>query len=151
MPIFHEHRLRTGRVSEHGRVYLITTITYGRERVFANWQTGRLVVREMVREEQRGYARSIAWVVMPDHLHWLVELTAGDLSQMVCRVKARSAAAVNTATGRKGSLWRKGFHDKAVRRDENLKHLARYVVANPVRAGLVRSVRDYALWDAVWL
>jgi len=151
MPIFQEHRLRTGRFSEPGRIYLITTITHHRECVFADWRTGRLVVREMARQEEQGYVRSIAWVLMPDHLHWLVELADGDLSQMVCRVKARSAAAVNAATGRRGSLWHKGFHDKAVRRDENLKHLARYVIANPIRAGLVTRVGDYVLWDAVWL
>ncbi|WAH60281.1 transposase [Pseudomonas silvicola] len=151
MPIYHLHSLRTGRFSEPGRIYLITTATKARERVFAHWPTGRLVVREIVAEEKRGTVRSIAWVLMPDHLHWLVELVSGDLSQMVCRVKARSALAVNAATGRTGSLWQKGFHDHALRRDENLKHLARYVIANPIRAGLVTRVGDYVLWDAVWL
>jgi putative transposase len=32
-----------------------------------------------------------------------------------------------------------------------LRNLARYVVANPLRAGLVDSIRDYPHWDAVWL
>ncbi len=151
MPIFQENRLRIGRVSEPGRIYLITTRTVHREPAFAHWPTGRLVVREIMREEQRGHVRSITWVLMPDHLHWLVELVSGNLSEMVCRVKARSALAVNAALGRSGSLWQKGFHDRAVRREEDLKGLARYVIANPVRAGLVKRVGDYVLWDAVWL
>jgi putative transposase len=50
-----------------------------------------------------------------------------------------------------GPLWQKGFHDHAVRGDEDMRALARYVVANPVRAGLVRSVREYPHWDARWL
>jgi hypothetical protein len=29
--------------------------------------------------------------------------------------------------------------------------MARYVVANPLRAGLVQTLRNYPLWDAVWL
>jgi len=29
--------------------------------------------------------------------------------------------------------------------------VARYIVANPLRAGLVESVRDYPHWDAIWL
>jgi hypothetical protein len=32
-----------------------------------------------------------------------------------------------------------------------LQSVARYIVANPVRAGLVRRVQDYPLWDALWV
>ena len=35
--------------------------------------------------------------------------------------------------------------------EKNLQDLARYVVRNPLRAGLVRSVYDYSLWDAIWI
>ena len=48
-------------------------------------------------------------------------------------------------------VFQKGFYDHAVRDDEDLRALARYLVANPVRAGLVDRVNDYPHWDAVWL
>jgi len=35
--------------------------------------------------------------------------------------------------------------------DEGLRAVARYVIANPVRAGLAERVGDYPFWDAVWL
>ncbi|MGH8412134.1 MAG: REP-associated tyrosine transposase, partial [Pseudomonas sp.] len=38
-----------------------------------------------------------------------------------------------------------------IRRDEDLPAVARYIVANPLRAGLVEKIGDYPLWDAVWL
>jgi len=38
-----------------------------------------------------------------------------------------------------------------LRNDEDLLDVARYVVANPVRAGLVPRVGDYPFWNAVWL
>ena len=66
-------------------------------------------------------------------------------------LKSRSASAVNLALGRQGALSQKGYHDHGVRREEDLRVLARYVVANPVRAGLVGRVGNYPLWDAVWL
>jgi REP element-mobilizing transposase RayT len=47
--------------------------------------------------------------------------------------------------------WQEGFHDHALRREEDLRDIARYIVLNPVRAGLVRNIREYPLWDAVWL
>lgn len=51
--------------------------------------------------------------------------------------------------GRK--IWQAGFHDHAVRREEDLAGIARYIVANPLRAGLVDAIGDYPLWDALWL
>lgn len=51
----------------------------------------------------------------------------------------------------KQSLWQKGFHDHAIRKEENIQQLARYIVANPLRAGLVEKIGDYPLWDAIWL
>ncbi len=67
-------------------------------------------------------------------------------------VKSRSAIALNKASGRSGEkLWQKGFHDHAVRAEEDLASVARYVVANPLRAGLVKRIGDYPLWDAIWL
>ncbi len=42
-------------------------------------------------------------------------------------------------------------HGRSLRKDEDLVHLARYVVANPVRAGLVERLGDYPLWDAQWV
>jgi hypothetical protein len=48
-------------------------------------------------------------------------------------------------------LWQRGFHDHALRQDDDLAAAARYVIANPVRRGLVKRVADYPHWDAVWL
>jgi REP element-mobilizing transposase RayT len=48
-------------------------------------------------------------------------------------------------------LWQEGYHDHALRQEEDIKQIARYIVANPLRAGLVQSVADYPLWDAIWL
>ena len=151
MPTFHESDLRRYRFSEIGRVYLITTRTIDRTPFFADWRVGRLVVREMMQEHMEGRVQSIAWVLMPDHLHWLVELKDTKLSAMVRRVKSVSTRRVNTATGHAGSVWQRCFHDCAMRREDDLKAMARYVIYNPVKAGLVERVGDYPLWDAMWL
>lgn len=141
------HLLRKGRFSEPGRAYLITTVTHGRERLFTDWRLRRVVVRELVAAP----VETLAWVLMPEHLHWLLVLGEADLGTVVGAMKSRSALAVNRALERKGPLWQKGYHDHLVRREEDLRALARYLVANPIRAGLVEQVGDYPLWDAVWL
>lgn len=144
-------RLRMGRLSESGRIYLLTAAVNQRQPFFADWRLGRLVVQQLRQAQEEGWADFLTWVVMPDHMHCLVQLRDKTLAELMCRIKSRSSVAVNQALGRRGRLWQKGYHDRAVRREEDVKALARYVVANPIRAGLVARVHDYPLWDACWL
>ncbi|CAN7485917.1 REP-associated tyrosine transposase [Pseudomonas sp. GL-B-26] len=144
-------QLRVGRFSESGRIYLLTVVVDQRQPFFADWQLGRLVVRELRQAQEEGWGDFLTWVVMPDHMHCLVQLHERTLAELMCRIKSRSSLAVNQALGRRGRLWQKGYHDRAARREEDVKALARYVVANPIRAGLVTRVHDYPLWDACWL
>jgi len=48
-------------------------------------------------------------------------------------------------------VWQPGFHDHALRKEEDVRAVARYVVANPLRAGLVQRIGDYPHWNAIWL
>ncbi|NVZ66006.1 transposase [Pseudomonas gingeri] len=148
---YQSHRLRTGRYSEPGRIYLLTAITRGRQRFFADFLLARLLIRCLRQAEEEHLADSLAWVVMPDHLHWLVELHDATLDELMRKTKSRSARVINHWKGRMGPLWQSGFHDRAIRREEDLLAVARYIVANPLRAGLVKRVGDYPLWDSVWL
>ncbi|MBN3862426.1 transposase [Pseudomonas frederiksbergensis] len=143
--------LRIGRYSEPGRIYLLTVVVHDRQPVFYDWRMGRLVAQQLRQAQEEHWADFLTWVVMPDHMHCLVQLRDKTLAELMCRIKSRSSLAVNQALGRSGRLWQKGYHDRAVRREEDVKSLARYVVANPVRAGLVTRVHDYPLWDACWL
>jgi REP element-mobilizing transposase RayT len=145
------HRLRRGRYTETNRIYLLTTNTFGRVPIFKNFALGRVVVDQFRSAQHRGMANSLAWVVMPDHIHWLIELRNGSLSELMQQTKSMSTKTVNQLTGRRVTLWQKGFHDRALRREEDLVKVARYVVANPLRAGLVKKLGDYPLWDAIWV
>jgi REP element-mobilizing transposase RayT len=99
----------------------------------------------------RGVVETLAWVVMPDHLHWLVTLRVPSLAVIVKAMKSRSAIAINKRAGTSGSVWQSGYHDHAIRREEDLAVVARYVVANPLRAGLVERLGDYPHWDVFCL
>ena len=145
------HRLRTGRDAEPNRIYLLTTNTLGREPVFADYALGRLVVHQFRQAQSLGLANSLAWVVMPDHFHWLVELEKCSLSSLMRQTKSLTTREVNLSSARHGPLWQQGYHDRALRRDEDLVKMARYVVANPLRAGLVERLGNYPLWDAIWV
>jgi putative transposase len=80
---------------------------------------------------------------MQDHVHWLVELLSGSLDKAVKRIKSVFTQDVGVA------VW----GDHGIRSDESLIHVARYIVANPVSAGLIERVGDYPPphWDSIWL
>jgi REP element-mobilizing transposase RayT len=143
--------LRNGRVSDPGCIYLLTTTVQNRLPLFDDFVAGRLLVNELRAAHEQGWVSSLAWVVMPDHLHWLIRLEKHSLDELMQGIKGKSARRINCHLGRQGQLWQRGYHDRALRQEDDLQNMARYVVANPLRAGLVKRVGDYSLWDAVWL
>jgi putative transposase len=146
------HALRKGRVSIANGIYLVTTTTLERHKLFADFCAGCAASKCMEDERLLGDSKMLAWVLMPDHLHGLLQLGERDeLGTVVSRLKSASARHVNRALLRSGGVWTKTFHDHAMRSDEDLQDVARYVVANPVRAGLVTRIGDYPFWNAVWL
>ncbi|MEZ4599556.1 MAG: transposase [Syntrophotaleaceae bacterium] len=148
---FQSRNLRKGRISQPGNHYLLTAKTHNRRPVFRDLQAARCCIRALRHQQEAGRVNSLAFVVMPDHLHWLVELRSGNLADVMRLVKGYVARTINRQTGSTGPLWQSGYHDHALRSDEDLREIARYVVANPVRAGLVESVWAYPHWDAVWV
>jgi putative transposase len=146
------NNLRKGRASLPGHTYLITTVIEDRLPLFNDLFIGRIAVNAMRQLDREGLCRTLAFVVMPDHVHWLLELgRSHTLSQIVKLFKGRTSAAINERLKRSGSMWQSSFHDHGVRTDESLVELARYVVMNPLRAGLVTRIADYALWDSIWV
>lgn len=147
------HRaLRRGRISLPGHVYLVTAATVKRKRFFQQFDAACAACRSFEDSRTLGDACMLAWVLMPDHGHWLIRLGGKtSLDQVVNRLKSASARFVNHLIGRQGALWQRAYHDHALRSEESLRKVARYIVANPVRAGLVERVGDYPFWNAVWV
>ena len=144
--------LRKGRFSEANRIYFITTVTHNRRKIFNNFNSARIVVKSMQELNDCGYVDSLSWVVMPDHLHWLIQLSdEHTLTEVVKRLKAQSAHSINQYLNSSGSVWQRSYFDRCLRKEEDVKGVSRYIVANPLRAGLVKEIGDYPHWDAAWL
>lgn len=144
--------LRKGRTSVAGQVYLVTFATQDRRAHFTDWHFAREAAALLASAEAWPDARLLARVLMPDHWHGLVQLEEGaNISRSVGFCKGRSARMLRQRHESLGTVWARGFHDRAVRHADDLRAVTRYIVMNPVRAGLVRSVREYPYWDAAWL
>ena len=143
--------LRKGRASVPGQVYLLTTVTRGRLPLFAEFDVACRASRVLASSATWPAATQLAWVLMPDHVHLLVELGETEsLAQVMGRMKRRLSRALKSEFGL-GGIWQHGFHDHALRKDEDVRAAARYLVANPLRAGLAKCVGQYPFWDATWL
>ncbi|MDD5391987.1 MAG: transposase [Thiothrix sp.] len=142
----HSQTLRQGRVSIPNQLYSITTVTRERIPVFEALDAARSLIQVLREHEINGDAKTLCFVVMPDHLHWLMQLGENkSLSATVQSVKSITSKCCGWA------LWQRGFHERAIRWDEDIAGVARYIIANPVRASLVGSVWEYPHWNAVWV
>ena len=65
------------------------------------------------------------------------------LQDILQSLKGNTARRANAILGRKGAFWQAESYDHAVRDEEVLERVVRYVINNPVKAGLVASWRDW--------
>jgi len=85
----------------------------------------------------------LAYCFMPDHVHILAMGIRVDssLTGFLKNYKQVTAFRYKQKTGR--ILWQKSFYDHILRKDEDLRGVIQYILANPVRRGLVVSAGDY--------
>lgn len=142
-------RLAAARYRGGGRVFLVTACTEDRHPwfslhpVLADQATA--VIDDLV--AARGTIL-YAWCVMPDHVHLLMEDT--DVIGYIRAFKGRVTACARRSDPVR-RLWMRSFHDHALRDGERLADTARYVLGNPVRAGIVAEASLYR-WSGsgVW-
>ncbi len=81
--------------------------------------------------------RLIAWCVMPNHLHVLIErLAPWRLDQVVHSWKSFTARRANQHLGRTGTFWMRDYFDRYIRDVDHFNRVVRYIEMNPVKAGL---------------
>jgi len=79
---------------------------------------------------------------MPDHLRLAGQLGDTSLSKVMHALKSYTANRL-ADPGVDTPIWQQGYHDHALRGDEDYKVKLRYLIENPVRAGLVERVDDF--------
>ncbi len=93
--------------------------------------------------------RLLAWCVMPNHVHVLIETReCWPLAGIVQAWKSFTAKAINTHLRRGGSLWQRDYFDRFIRDDLHLAATVAYIDDNPVRAGLVERTEDWPFGSA---
>jgi len=88
--------------------------------------------------------RLLSWVIMPNHVHVLIEQIPGyRLGDIVHSWKGFTAKQINHLRGRQGAFWAPDYYDRFVRDAVHFESALAYIRNNPVKAGLVAVPEDW--------
>lgn len=103
-----------------------------------------MVEAGIVAKHQEAYDL-LAWVVMPNHVHFLARvLPCATLDSIIRELKGRSSRAINLLRNQSGTLWSREFFDRFMRNGDHLRSTAAYIHRNPVKAGLCLEALDFS-------
>ena len=123
--------------------YFLTFCTHERRQLFVDPERVAVVSTQIQRAALDLRFAVLAYCYMPDHVHLLAEGLAddSDCRQFISRAKQYSGFHYRAAFGQR--LWQRYGFERVLRGDEAAVSVARYILENPVRAGLVEDVRAY--------
>ena len=88
--------------------------------------------------------RLLAWCVMPNHVHSLIEMVEGySLGGILHSWKSYTAKQANRILGRSGQYWDEDYYDRYIRDDDHLRIAIGYIEQNPVKARLVTDATQW--------
>ena len=139
-------RARIRRLYVPNVIYFITTVTHGRELVFA--EKGNIkILRETVRRVKEKYPFGMrAFVFLPDHFHLLIQVFPhSSISQIMHSVKRNVTLNLKKvySISKSTRLWQRGFWDHVMRDERDYVNHFHYIHYNPVKHGYVSKPENW--------
>jgi REP element-mobilizing transposase RayT len=136
------------RIEFPGALYHVTSRGNARAPIFLEDRDRRLILRILSDVVARYRWVCHAYCLMTNHFHLLIETPEANLSRGMRQLNGLYTQRFNRAHERVGHILQGRFGAVLVERDAHLLELARYVVLNPVRAGLVAIAEAYP-WSSL--
>jgi len=93
--------------------------------------------------------RLSAWVVMPNHVHFLAAPCSGkSVSTIMHSIKSFTSQEANKVLNRRGQFWFEDYFDRYIRSPAHFKNALVYIESNPVKAGLCKRAADWRFSSA---
>lgn len=111
-------------------------------------QIAEIIVEALHYRDQRVYDL-FAFCVMPNHVHLVCRPLSQDnskrmsITRILQSLKRHTAAQANKLLERRGAFWQSESYDHVVRDEKEFERILRYVVENPVKAGLVNHWQEW--------
>ncbi len=126
-------------------IFFLTFNTSNRQKRFSSPVLLTIAKQEMHHVSDQFDINFRAWVILPDHLHWLIKPGESDYSKVIAFFKR----GVNIELKKKGiigsgvKIWQPRFWEHTVRTDDDLKNCLEYIHFNPVKHGYVKSPHEW--------
>jgi putative transposase len=127
------------RNEDPGTIYHVTSRGSNKEAIYLDDVDRRIFTELLGRVALRERWVVIAWALMTNHYHLLVQAPCGGLSRGMQILNGGYACRFNQRHDRSAHVFRNRFAATAIRSEAHLLEACRYIVLNPVRAGLCRS------------
>jgi REP element-mobilizing transposase RayT len=106
-------------------------------------EVASMVENSLIHFDEERYKLS-AWVVMPNHIHYLFRPMKGNpLSDLMKNFKSYTSHEANKMLKRSGQFWQEDYFDRYIRNYEHYEKTIDYIEMNPVKAGLCEKPSDW--------
>jgi putative transposase len=135
-------RNKTGNPSDH---FFFSIVTQDRKPWFNNPDINDLVFAIMKSAEAKSGFEFDAWVILPDHLHWMIMAGTADYSKAIWAFKRGVTAEMKKKDlVHKGeTFWQERFWEHTIKDDDDYRRHVDYIHFNPVKHGYVKSPKDW--------
>jgi len=131
------------RIEYPGAVYHVTSRGDGREAIYLTDEDREMFLKVLSHVVERFGWVCHAWCLMTNHYHLMIETPKANLSQGMRHLNGVYTQRFNRTHGRVGHVFQGRFKAILVEKDSHLLELCRYIVCNPVAAGMVKDAADW--------
>lgn len=138
-------------------IYFVTTYVRRRKEFFRNPTVAKICEANMRNAFHIQRCVTFAYVIMPDHLHLLVQPSERNISELMRSIKTNTSRDINRymhtsshhnrgpGTSVMGGRfeWQSSFYDHVITDERDFRTHIEYIRYNPVKAGLVEKPEDY--------
>jgi putative transposase len=137
-------RLRGFDYSSAEHAYFVTIRAKPGTSPFLDERLASAVIESLTWTRERRSVSIFAYCLMPDHLHLLLQLpeAGAPLGDVIGALK-RFTTRQSWGLGFHGAIWQSRYYDRILRKSEDARQIAEYIMANPVRKGLVEAPEEY--------
>jgi putative transposase len=134
---------RKPREEVEGGVYHVYARGNAKQRIFLDDRDRQTYLALLRREIERRNWRCLAYCLMNNHVHLVIETPEANLGRGMQRLHGAYAQIFNERHGRVGHLFQGRYGAVRIDSDEQLLTTLAYVASNPVRSGLCARPVDW--------
>ena len=131
------------RIEFEGALYHITARGNERKSIFRSSNDRERFLQMLECSCERYQWLCHAYCLMGNHYHLVIETPCGNLSKGIAYLNGRYSQYFNRAHRRVGHVFQGRYKSILVEKQSYLLELSRYVVLNPVRAGMVHTPHEW--------